>query len=102
MNPRALPLGRPPVPDRGKPAVLDGRPDHRRLGPRPRNPDGVPAVRRGEETRPAPLRLLRPHGLRRERLPPRARAGTLPPWHLPGVQTGLPPGLRAVQEPRVT
>src|SRR5438093_1371132 len=78
--------------------MLDGRADHWGAGPRPRDPDGVSTIRGGQETGPAPMRLLRAHGHGRERLPPRARPRALPPRHLHGVQAGLPTRLRPVQE----
>src|SRR5881397_2536802 len=47
---RARILVHAPLPGRRKPPVLDGRADHRGPGPRPRHPDGLPAVRRRQET----------------------------------------------------
>src|SRR6267143_1130911 len=83
MGSRAPALGRLPVPERRKPPMLDGGGDHRRLGPRPRGLDGVPTIRRREETGPTSLRLLRSHGDRGERLPSRTGPGTIPPRHVP-------------------
>src|SRR5438132_8709928 len=98
-GPHGGPRDRRALPERREPSVLDGRVDHRRARPGPRDPDGLSAVCRGEETGPAPLRLLRPHGHRGERLPPRAGPRAVPPRHVPRVQAGLPPRLRPMQEP---
>src|SRR5207249_10777593 len=95
------PRDRRALPERREPPVLDGRADHRRARPGPRDPDGVSAVRRGEEAGPAPVRLLRVHGHRGERLPPRAGPRAVPPRHVPRMQAGLPPRLRSMQEPAV-
>src|SRR5256885_5147139 len=95
------PRDRRALPERREPPVLDGRADHRRARPGPRDPDGLSAVRRGEETGPASVRLLRAHGHRGERLPPRAGPRAVPPWHVPRMQTGLPPRLRSMQESAV-
>src|SRR5213083_712342 len=95
------PRDRRALPERREPPVLDGRADHRRARPGPRDPDGLSAVRRGEEAGPAPVRLLRAHGHRGERLPPRAGPRAVPPRHVPRMQAGLPPRLRSMQEPAV-
>src|SRR3972149_6710287 len=88
-------------PDGGKPPVLDRRAHHRGPRPRPRDPHGVSAVHRREEARPAPLRLLRAHGLRRQRLSSCACPGTLPPWDLSRVQEGMSAPLLGGQTGRV-
>src|SRR5207245_11145445 len=95
---RAPTLVHAPLPGRRKPPVLDGRADHRGPGPRPRDLDGLPAVRRRQETGAAPVRLLRTHGHRGERLPSRTGPGAVPARYVPGVQAGLPARLRPVQE----
>src|SRR5438552_18157045 len=95
------PRDRRALPERREPPVLDGRADHRRARPGPRDPDGLSAVRRGEEAGPASVRLLRAHGHRGERLPPRAGPRAVPPRHVPRMQAGLPPRLRSMQEPAV-
>src|SRR2546429_7666728 len=100
-GPHGGPRDRRALPERREPSVLDGRVDHRRARPGPRDPDGLSAVCRGEEAGPAPLRLLRAHGHRGERLPSFAGPRAVPPRHVPRVQAGLPPRLRALQEPAV-
>src|SRR5207237_4348182 len=98
----AHPRGRPPRPQPREPPVLDGRPDHRRPRPRPRDPHGLPALRRGQEAGPTSVRLLRAHGHRGERLPSRAGPRAVPARHVPRMQAGLPPRLRAVQKSALT